>query len=75
MLMEFADQSEVHQQIRRYLASWHQRFVRRHSESRQLVTHTFPLEEAISAMELCSDLSKGSIKVHVVDNEDRDIKF
>jgi L-iditol 2-dehydrogenase len=32
-----------------------------------LVTHTFPLEEATAAMELCSDPSKGSIKVQVID--------
>jgi L-iditol 2-dehydrogenase len=36
----------------------------------KLVTHTFPLEEAVSAMELCADISKGSIKVHVVDNKE-----
>ncbi|KAG9235730.1 putative alcohol dehydrogenase [Amylocarpus encephaloides] len=36
----------------------------------KLVTHTFPLEEAISAMELCGDITKGSIKVHVVDDRD-----
>ena len=34
----------------------------------KLVTHTFPLEEAISAMELCGDVSKGSIKVQVIDD-------
>ena len=36
----------------------------------KLVTHTFPLEEATAAMELCSDISKGSIKVQVVDDQD-----
>ncbi len=36
----------------------------------KLVTHTFPLEEAISAMELCADISKGSIKVQVIDKKD-----
>lgn len=36
----------------------------------KLVTHTFPLEEATAAMELCSDVSKGSIKVHVVDDRE-----
>lgn len=35
-----------------------------------LITHTFPLERAIEAMELCSDISKGSIKVQVLDDED-----
>lgn len=35
-----------------------------------LVTHTFPLEEAKEAMQLCSDVSKGSIKVQVVDDVD-----
>lgn len=33
------------------------------------MTHTFPLEQAISAMDLCSDASKGSIKVQVVDDD------
>ncbi|KAK8247322.1 chaperonin 10-like protein [Phyllosticta capitalensis] len=32
-----------------------------------LVSHTFPLEKAKEALELCSDLSQGSIKVQVVD--------
>jgi L-iditol 2-dehydrogenase len=35
-----------------------------------LVTRTFPLEEAIEAMELCSDVTKGSIKVQVIDERD-----
>ena len=35
-----------------------------------LVTHTFPLEQAVEALTLASDPSKGSIKVHVVDNID-----
>ena len=39
----------------------------------KLITHTFPLEEAVAAMELCSDVSRGSIKVQVVD--DRDIEI
>ncbi|KAH8593956.1 putative alcohol dehydrogenase [Bisporella sp. PMI_857] len=39
----------------------------------KLITHTFPLEQAIEAMELCSDVTRGSIKVHVVD--DRDIEL
>lgn len=33
----------------------------------KLVTHKYPLEQAILAMEVCGDISKGSIKVHVVD--------
>ena len=39
----------------------------------KLATHTFPLEEAIAALELCADISKGSIKVHVVDEKDVEI--
>ncbi len=35
-----------------------------------LVTHTFPLERAVEAMELCADRSKGSIKVQIVDDVD-----
>ncbi|CAF9923948.1 MAG: hypothetical protein GOMPHAMPRED_003496 [Gomphillus americanus] len=35
-----------------------------------LVTHTFPLEQADEALTLASDPSKGSIKVHVVDDVD-----
>ncbi|KAL3417599.1 sorbitol dehydrogenase [Phlyctema vagabunda] len=35
-----------------------------------LVTHTFPLEKAVDAMELCADVTKGSIKVQVVDDQD-----
>lgn len=35
-----------------------------------LVTHSFPLEEAVQAMELCADRSKGSIKVQIVDDLD-----
>ncbi|KAK8183871.1 putative alcohol dehydrogenase [Phyllosticta citribraziliensis] len=32
-----------------------------------LISHTFPLEKARDALELCSDVSQGSIKVQVVD--------
>ncbi|KAF4313756.1 Sorbitol dehydrogenase [Botryosphaeria dothidea] len=32
-----------------------------------LVSHVFPLEKAKEAMELCADLSQGSIKVQIVD--------
>ena len=35
-----------------------------------MVTHKFPLEEAVEALTLASDPSKGSIKVHVVDEMD-----
>jgi L-iditol 2-dehydrogenase len=35
-----------------------------------LVTHTFPLERAREAMELCADRSKGSIKVQIVDDQE-----
>jgi L-iditol 2-dehydrogenase len=35
-----------------------------------LVTHTFPLEQAKAAMELCSDVTKGSIKIQVIDERD-----
>ncbi|OIW31513.1 GroES-like protein [Coniochaeta ligniaria NRRL 30616] len=38
-----------------------------------LVSHTFPLEHALEALELCSDLSKGSIKVQIVDEVDAGI--
>lgn len=33
-----------------------------------LVTHTFPLDRAVEAMELCADRSRKSIKVHIVDD-------
>ncbi|KAK2768597.1 hypothetical protein FQN54_000453 [Arachnomyces sp. PD_36] len=36
----------------------------------RLVTHRFPLERAVEALELCSDITKGSIKVQVVDEEE-----
>ncbi|KAF2090193.1 GroES-like protein [Saccharata proteae CBS 121410] len=36
----------------------------------KLVSHTFPLEKALDALHLCSDISKGSIKVQVVDEPD-----
>lgn len=32
-----------------------------------LVSHTYPLERAIDALETCADLANGSIKVQVVD--------
>ncbi|KAF2756780.1 GroES-like protein [Pseudovirgaria hyperparasitica] len=36
----------------------------------KLVTHVFPLERAMDAMRLCSDVSQGSIKVQIVDEVD-----
>lgn len=33
-----------------------------------LVTHQFPLERAVEAMEVCADSSKASIKVQIVDD-------
>lgn len=35
---------------------------------KKLVTHEFPLERAMEAMELCSDLRNGSIKVQIRDD-------
>ncbi|KAF2731961.1 alcohol dehydrogenase [Polyplosphaeria fusca] len=35
-----------------------------------LVTHTFPLENALDALNTCADLSNGSIKVQIVDEKD-----
>lgn len=32
-----------------------------------LITHTFKLDEAVEAMELCADRNKGSIKVQIID--------
>lgn len=40
---------------------------------RKLITHTFTLEEAVDALQLCSDTSKGSIKVQIVDDTDIDL--
>ncbi|KAJ9144572.1 GroES-like protein [Pleurostoma richardsiae] len=37
---------------------------------KELVSHTFPLEQAIKALDVCSDLSNGSIKVQIVDEVD-----
>jgi len=36
----------------------------------KLITHTFPLEQATDALQLCSDVTLGSIKVQVADNQD-----
>lgn len=35
-----------------------------------LISHTFPLENALDALSTCADLSNGSIKVQVVDEVD-----
>ncbi|CAI4215614.1 unnamed protein product [Parascedosporium putredinis] len=37
---------------------------------KKLVTHRYTLEEAEQAMTLCSDVSKGSIKVQIIDDVD-----
>ncbi|KAK7955814.1 canditate alcohol dehydrogenase [Apiospora aurea] len=34
---------------------------------KKLVSHVFPLEKAMEAMDICSDLKNGSIKVQIVD--------
>ncbi|KAL9107582.1 MAG: hypothetical protein Q9227_007582 [Pyrenula ochraceoflavens] len=36
----------------------------------KLVTHTFPLEKAVDGLTLASDVSKGSIKVHIIDEQE-----
>lgn len=36
----------------------------------KLITHTYPLEDAISAMELCSNIAMGSIKIQIVDDQE-----
>ncbi|GAD96309.1 alcohol dehydrogenase, putative [Paecilomyces variotii No. 5] len=41
---------------------------------KKLITHTFSLENAADALHLCSDTSKGSIKVQIVDDTDIDIE-
>lgn len=33
-----------------------------------LVSHRFPLEEALDALHTCADLSNGSIKVQIIDD-------
>ena len=35
-----------------------------------LVTHTFPLEQAVAAMECCASRTDGCIKVQIVDEVD-----
>ncbi|KAK9318842.1 hypothetical protein V1517DRAFT_334437 [Lipomyces orientalis] len=35
----------------------------------KLVTHIFPLEQAVEALTFSSDVRNGSIKVHIVDEE------
>lgn len=39
----------------------------------KLITHTFPLEHAVSAMELSADISNGSIKVQVIDEKETEL--
>jgi L-iditol 2-dehydrogenase len=34
----------------------------------KLITHTYPLEDAISAMEICSNIAMGSLKIQIVDD-------
>jgi L-iditol 2-dehydrogenase len=36
----------------------------------KLITHTFQLEQATDALQLCSDVTLGNIKVQVVDDQD-----
>lgn len=38
----------------------------------KLITHTFSLENSLDALQLCSDVTKGSIKIQVVDERDID---
>jgi L-iditol 2-dehydrogenase len=38
----------------------------------KLITHTFPLENAMDALKLCSDVAQWSIKIQVVNNGDID---
>jgi len=35
-----------------------------------LVSHTYPLEEALTALHTCGNLTNGSIKVQIVDDTD-----
>lgn len=39
----------------------------------KLVTHTFPLEHAVSAMVLSADTSNGCIKVQVIDEKEAEL--
>jgi L-arabinitol 4-dehydrogenase len=39
----------------------------------KLVTHTFPLENAVSAMVLSADTSNGCIKVQVIDEKEAEL--
>lgn len=40
----------------------------------KLVTHTFPLDKALDAMEMCSNVALGSIKIQVVDDQDVEVE-
>lgn len=42
---------------------------------KRLVSHVLPLERAMEAMNICSDLSNGSIKVQIVDEVEASISF
>ncbi|KAJ9301144.1 hypothetical protein DTO271G3_1279 [Paecilomyces variotii] len=42
---------------------------------KRLITHTFTLDNAADALHLCSDTSKGSIKVHIVDDSDIGLEY
>lgn len=37
-----------------------------------LVTHVYPLEDAVNALHLAADPKNGSIKIHIVDEEEED---
>jgi L-iditol 2-dehydrogenase len=37
---------------------------------RELVTHVFPLEESVDAIQFCSDPRNGSVKTLVIDEAD-----
>ncbi|KAF1812253.1 GroES-like protein [Eremomyces bilateralis CBS 781.70] len=37
---------------------------------KKLISHTFPLENGLEALQLCSDITKGGIKVQIIDDVD-----
>ena len=37
---------------------------------KMLITHEYSLENALDAFNLCADISKGSIKVQIVDEKE-----
>ena len=73
-LVPFAEQAQIQLKfINRYRDTWPagiQALTGEVINLDQLVTHKFPLERAVEALTLASDPSKGSIKVHVVDEVD-----